>query len=361
VELTRLWLRDFRNYPELEVRFAPGFTALVGPNGVGKTNLLEALSVLSTTRSFRGAPPEAMIRVGAEVSVVRAEGRRDGRDVLIELELARQGRTRAQVNRQRMRRARDLLGALRTTVFTPEDLALVKEGPALRRDYLDDLLVALDPGLDRVLSDLERVLRQRAALLRQAGGHLDEAAGHTLDVWDTKLAHLGQQVTTRREGLAVDLAPAVDRAYQELAGSAAGAVRLDYQRSWPGQDLSGALAQVRREDVRRGVSTIGPHRDELHLELEGLTARTQASQGEQRTLALGLRLAGHRLVAERLGEAPLLLLDDVLSELDPARAQALLDRLPSGQVVLTSAADLPPAARTDRLLRFGAGTVREVA
>lgn len=361
MELTRLWLRNFRNYDELEVCFASGFTALVGPNGVGKTNLLEAVSLLSTTRSFRGAPPEAMIRVGAETAVIRAEGRRDDRDVLIELELVRQGRTRVQVNRQRLRRARDLLGALRTTVFTPEDLALVKEGPALRRGFLDELLVALEPAVDGLLVDVDRVLRQRGSLLKQAGGRLDEVTAHTLDVWDRKLAQLGQQLTDRRESLTADLGPAVDRAYAELAGPAAGRVELRYQRSWPGHDLATALAAARTDDVRRGVTTLGPHRDDVDIELAHLSARTQASQGEQRTLALGLRLAGHRFLAERLGEAPLLLLDDVLSELDPARSQALLDRLPAGQVVITSAQDLPAGARTERLLHFGDGTVREVA
>lgn len=361
MELTRLWLRDFRNYDELEVGFASGFTALVGPNGVGKTNLLEAVSMLSTTRSFRGAPTDAMIRVGADVAVIRAEGRRDDRDVLIELELVRQGRTRVQVNRQRLRRARDLLGAVRTTVFTPEDLALVKEGPALRRSFLDDLLVALEPAVDRLLGDLDRVLRQRGSLLKQAGGRLDEVTAHTLDVWDHKLADLGQRLTLRREALTAELGPAVDRAYAELAGPDQGRVRLTYQRSWDGDDLAGALADARRDDLRRGVTTVGPHRDDVDVELAGLVARTQASQGEQRTLALGLRLAGHRLLADRLGEAPLLLLDDVLSELDPARSQALLDRLPPGQIVITSAQELPAAARTDRLLRFDAGIVREVA
>lgn len=361
MELTRLWLTDFRGYDAFEVSFAPGFTALVGPNGIGKTNLLEAVSLLSTTRSFRGAPPDAMVRVGAERAVVRAEGRREGREVLIELEMPRQGRSRVQVNRQRLRRTRDLLGALRTTVFTPEDLALVKEGPALRRQYLDDLLVALEPAADRVLADLDRVLRQRASLLKQAGGRLDEAASHTLDVWDDKLAQLGTEVTGRRESLTERLAPAVDVAYQELAESPSGAVELRYQRSWPGDDLHAALRDVRGDDARRGISTIGPHRDELGLHLNGLLARTQASQGEQRTMALALRLAGHRSVAERWGEAPLLLLDDVLSELDPARSKALLDRLPPGQVIITSAQELPTSAPTERLLRFEDGHLREVA
>lgn len=360
MELTTLWLADFRSYHEVEVRFSPGFTALVGSNGMGKTNLLEALSLLSTTRSFRGAPPEAMVRVGAERAVVRAQGRRDDRDVLIELELPRQGRSRVQVNRQRLRRTRDLLGALRTTVFTPDDLALVKEGPALRRQYLDDLLVALEPPTDQLLSDLDRVLRQRGALLKQLGGRIDESAGYTLDVWDDKLARLGAQLTSERRTLLDALGPRVEEAYRQLAGSDA-AVGLSYRPSWSPPDLAAALADARRDDVRRGVTTVGPHRDDVLIELDGLPARTQASQGEQRTLALALRLAGHRLVAQRLDETPLLLLDDVLSELDPARAQALLDHLPPGQVVITSAQPLPASARTDRLLRFEGGRLQEVA
>jgi DNA replication and repair protein RecF len=360
MELTRLWLRDFRSYDEFEVGFSPGFTALVGPNGIGKTNLLEALSMLSTTRSFRGATPEAMVRVGADRAIVRAEGRRDDRDVLIELELARQGgRTRVQVNRQRLRRARDLLGALRTTVFTPDDLALVKEGPGGRRTYLDELAVSLEPAVDRLLADLDRVLRQRGSLLKQSGGRLDETAGFTLDVWDHKLAVLGDELTRRRSALVEALGPVVQQAYRDLAGT--GEVGLRYVPGWSGPDLAAALEVARADDVRRGVTTVGPHRDDLAISLDGLAARSQASQGEQRTLALGLRLAGHRLLADRLGEAPLLLLDDVLSELDPGRCESLLDRLPPGQVVITSAQELPSSARVDRLLRFEDGRLREVA
>jgi DNA replication and repair protein RecF len=328
---------------------------------MGKTNLLEALALLSTTRSFRGAPPEAMVREGAERAVVRAEGRREDREVLIELELPRQGRSRVQVNRQRLRRTGDLLGALRTTVFTPDDLALVKEGPALRRQLLDDLLVALEPAVDQLLGDLDRVLRQRGALLKQSGGRLDEVSEHTLDVWDDKLARLGGELTARRAGLTAVLSPQLERAYRQLARGAESSVRLSYQRSWPGPELGPALVAARSDDVRRGVTTVGPHRDELLIELDGRPARLQASQGEQRTLALGLRLAGHRLVTERLGEAPLLLLDDVLSELDPSRSEALLQHLPPGQVVVTSAQELPAAAPTDRLLRFEGGRLREVA
>lgn len=350
MQITRLWLTDFRSYESLEVGLDTGLTAFIGPNGVGKTNLLEALGVLATLKSFRGAPTESMVRKGANAAVVRAEGIRDDREVLIEVELGGR-RTRAQVNRQRLKRARDLLGALRITVFAPDDLALLKEGPALRRDYLDDLAVSIDPNFDSRLRDLDRILRQRNALLKQSHGRLDEAAELTLDVWDSKLAVVGQAVTERREELVERLRPIMAESYGVLAGADT-PVTADYQRSWSAPDMAAALGAARADDVRRGVSTVGPHRDELAIGLNGLHSRTEASQGEQRTLALALRLGGHRLVASVLGEPPLLLLDDVLSELDDDRARALLANLPTGQTVITSATEVPDLATPDRTFRF---------
>lgn len=355
MRITRLWLTDFRSYETLELSLDAGLTAVVGPNGVGKTNLLEALGLLATLKSFRGVPTDSLVRRGADVAVVRAEGIRDDREVLIEVELGRR-RTRAQVNRQRLRRARDLLGALRITVFAPDDLALLKEGPALRREYLDDLAVALDPAFDASLRELDRIVKQRNALLRQSHGRLDEAAAMTLDVWDTKLASVGDTITARRESLVASLVEPVAEAYAQLAGTPVdlGAV---YERSWSAESMASALDQARIDDVRRGVTTVGPHRDELVLTLDGFHSRTEASQGEQRTLALALRLAGHRMVTDRLGEPPLLLLDDVLSELDDDRARALVAHLPPGQTVITSATDLPSPATPDRLIRMGADGV----
>lgn len=357
MRISRLWLQDFRSYRHLELDLDEGLTAIIGPNGVGKTNLLEAIGLLATLKSFRGAPTESLIRRGAERAVIRAEGTRDGRDVLIELELGAR-RTRAQVNRQRLRRARDLLGALRITVFAPDDLALVKEGPSIRRGYLDDVAVALDPRTDALIRDLDRIIRQRNALLRQSSGRLDEAGQATLEVWDAKLADTGTRLTERREALVERLLPHIAGSYETLAGEAV-PVSAHYERSWatapgePARTLAEALVAERDNDLRRAVTSVGPHRDELILGLDGLSARTEASQGEQRTLALALRLAGHLLVSESVGEPPLLLLDDVLSELDPDRSTALLSNLPKGQTVITSASDLPPDAVPDRLLRFG--------
>lgn len=347
--LKTVWITDFRSYGELKVDLDPGFTAILGPNGVGKTNLLEAIYLLATLKSFRGSPTESMVRRGSGSAIVRAMGVRDDREVLVELELAK-GRTKAQVNRQKLKRTKDLLGALRVTVFAPDDLALVKEGPGVRRDFLDDLLVAMDPQADAVLSDLDRILKQRNSLLRQCGGRLDEGTGFTLDVWDSKLVSCGEHLTVRRENLLHDLMPLVAESYRTLSSETTEVVAT-YVRSWATDSMADAVAAARSLDVRRGVTTVGPHRDDVGLSLDDFESRTEASQGEQRTLALALRLAGHRLLSERLGEPPLLLLDDVLSELDHARARALLDSLPPGQTVITSASGLPPGTVPDQVLR----------
>jgi DNA replication and repair protein RecF len=356
VRVRSLWLQDFRSYASVEVKLSESFTALVGHNGAGKTNLLEALAWLSSLSSFRGAPVDAMVREGATSAVIRSEVDREGRNLLIEAELARTGRNRVQVNRQPLRRSRDLLGALRVTVFTPDDLVVVKGGPGERRRFLDDALVALHPRNDALRLELERVLRQRSALLKQSGGSLDEAAGFTLDVWDTKLVEVGEALGKARVDLLRRMAPVLSETYDALARSPA-EVEVSYRSVWLEGGMAEALTAARREDVRRGVCTVGPHRDEVALSIGGMPARTHASQGEQRTLALALRLAAHRVVAEETGSSPVLLLDDVFSELDPDRSEALLANLPPGQVLLTTAGVLPEGASPDTVLRIRDGDI----
>ncbi|NNE96861.1 MAG: DNA replication/repair protein RecF [Acidimicrobiales bacterium] len=350
MRLTHVWLTDFRSHEAASVELSDGLTAIIGPNGSGKTNLLEAIGVLSRLKSFRGASTERLIRHGAERAFVRAEGVRDDRPVLIEIELA-PGRSTVLVNKQRLNKNRDLLGALRVTVFAPDDLALIKDGPAVRRDFLDELMVALDPRNDLLLTDLSRTLKQRNTLLKQAKGRLDEAADLTLEVYDSQLATLGMRVTYLREHVLAALMPRVGRAYELLAGTEVSVVAT-YRRSWEPDDLADAIADARTTDLARAATSVGPHRDEIALRIDGFDSRSEASQGEQRTLALALRFAGHELVTEHVGEAPLLLLDDVLSELDPGRATALLSNLPEGQTVITSATDLPELVRPDVVLRF---------
>lgn len=354
--LRHLWLTDFRGYQHAEASFDEGLTAVVGPNGHGKTNLLEAVAYLATLSSFRGAPTEALIRSGSERAVVRAEADREGRELLLEAEVLRNGRNRTQLNRQPLRRARDLLGALRVTVFSPDDLRLVKGSPGDRRGFLDDNLVALHLRNDQLRVDLERVLRQRAALLKQSGGRLSSDVEMTLDVFDHKLVQIGEAVAAAREALVADLAPVLSEAYSQVARVAA-EIRVAYEPWWRAQGLAAALVGARREDLRRGVTTVGPHRDELVIDLNGLPSRTHASQGEQRSLALALRLAGHQVVTAATGTSPVLLLDDVFSELDAGRSSALLASLPQGQTILSTATDLPAGAVPGQVLNVRDGAV----
>jgi len=359
LRLDRVWLSDFRSYTSAEVELAPGLTALLGDNGQGKTNLLEAVAWLATLGSFRGAPTDALVRRGAERAVIRAEGEREGRKLLLEAELVPSGRNRVLVNRQSLKRARDLLGVLRVTVFSPDDLDLVKGGPAERRRFLDDALVASHPRYDALRSDVDKVLKQRNALLKGAGGRLDDSAAFTLDVWDAKLVESGGALAAARQELLGRLVPALSQTYDAVAHGPA-EVTARYVAEWEGPGLAGALAAARRDDVRRGVSTVGPHRDDVELGIGGMPARSHASQGEQRSLALALRLAAHHVITDVTGSAPVLLLDDVFSELDPDRSDALLEHLPVGQTLLTSASGLPPKADPERVLRIAGGTITPV-
>lgn len=359
MRVDRVWLTDFRNWRELDLALAPGVTVVTGDNGEGKTTVLEALAYLATLRSFRGAPREALVRHGCSRAVVRAEGERDGRRLLLEAELHVAGRDRVLVNRRPLARARDLLGALRVSVFSPDDLVLVKGPPAARRELLDATVLAVSPRHERTLAELDRILRQRNALLRQAQGRLTPEIAATLDVWDARLAVAGEAVAGLRQRLVERLGPLVAHAYGRLAGEP-GSVTIAYRAPWmQGGGLAAALLAARDEDLRRGQTTVGPHRDELDVTLDGRPARTGASQGEQRCLALALRLAAHELVTEAVGSPPVLLLDDVFSELDPARARALCAHLPSGQAVLTTAGPVPPGIVAERVVRVAGGRVVE--
>jgi DNA replication and repair protein RecF len=415
VRLDHLWLTDFRNYRAVELGLPPGLLAVVGDNGAGKTNLLEAIGYLATLASFRGVGNEALVRAGAGQAVVRGEGERQGRALLIEAEIRPSGRGRVTVNRQPLRRSADLAATLRVSVFSPDDLELVKAGPTGRRRYLDDALSSLHPRHAAARRDFERVLRQRNALLQQAGLRgpnavaglrgpnaapglrgpnagpglrgpnagpglrgpnagpglrgpnavtgLPEDVATTLGVWDARMVETGEALGAARADLVARLEPAVTKAYAAMAG--VGEATLAYEAPWRADGLARALELARRDELRRGVSLVGPHRDDLVLTVNGLPARTHASQGEQRSLALALRLAAHVVVGEAVGEPPFLLLDDVFSELDAGRSRALLDHLAAtsfghvagGQAVLTTAESLPPGAEPDLIVRITAGTI----
>ena len=351
----RVELVDFRNHPALAFELPPGPSVLAGPNGVGKTNVLEAIGFLATLGSHRAGPESSLVRVGASSAVVRASAVREGRTVLVDLEIRPGAGVRARVNRAPVSRARDVLGIVRATLFAPEDLALVRGDPDERRRFLDTLAVQRLPRYLAIRQDYDRVLRQRNTLLRSAGGRMPAGPGlATLDVWDEKLASAGAELWAERLRLIELIRTPVERSYQDLAAQP-DPVRMVYVSSVLGDEtvdpdpleLARALRQRlladRARELERGITLSGPHRDELALSLRELPVRTHASHGEAWSLALALRLGAHRLLADE-GEEPLLLLDDVFAELDRRRRERLVDlALTVEQVVITTSVpdDLP--------------------
>jgi DNA replication and repair protein RecF len=354
VHLISLSVLDFRNITDATLAFdAEGTTVITGPNGAGKTNLLEAVAYVGTLRSFRGAPREAMVRRGRTAAVLRAEAEAGPRPITIEAELRTEGRSLTMVNRQAVRRRSDLHEALRTTVFSPQDITIVQGGPSDRRGFLDETLEVVEPKLARAGEEVDRILRQRAALLKGAHRQPSAEVDSSLDVWDQRLDDAGMRLVEAREKLLEQLAPRITGHYERLSGRPSSPTAR-YQRSWSGS-LGEALVSHRHVDLARGVTSVGPHRDEVELLVGGLPARTHTSQGEQRSLALALRLSAHQLATERLGEAPVLLLDDVFSELDEARRRALMAGLPVGQTLLTTAVAPPPEVEVSGVLEVSPG------
>lgn len=336
-------LVNFRSYRLLDWRPDTGVNLLVGPNGAGKTNLLEGVAYLATLKSFRSAQDQALVADGADSAVIRAGLVGEERERLIEIEVPRHGARRTQVDKSRLRRTADLLGVLRVVAFLPEDLDLIKRGPAYRRDLLDGIAVQLWPAAHLDQSEYERALRQRNAFLKH--GEHDES---TLSVWDSRLAQAGGRVLARRARVIETLGDLLTDAYAEIARSDT-AAGFTYSPSWSAEldqasaadyatRLAGSLERSRRIDYERRMTTVGPHRDEPGFSIDGHEARSHGSQGEQRTMALAVKLAAHRAVAAAIGEPPVLLLDDVFSELDPERAGALATALPEDtQTMITSA------------------------
>ncbi len=387
MHVTHLSLVDFRSYPEVDLDLRPGVTAFVGPNGQGKTNLVEAIGYVATLASHRVATDAPLVRAGAERAVVRTAVQRDGRSTLVELEITPGRANRARLNRSPVSRPREVLGSLRTVLFAPEDLALVKGDPEGRRRFLDELLVLLAPRFAGVRADYDRVLRQRNALLKQATparrrgrpaerADLGASIDSTLDVWDTHLANVGGELLAARMFLVQRLAPHVLSAYQQVS-DAVGQASLGYRSTLdealpdlPGvlrsggdlpsrQALTEALAAEllakRSREIERGQSLVGPHRDDLVLELGDLPAKGYASHGESWSYALALRLAGYELLRgdSSTGDGePVLILDDVFAELDTGRRKRLADLVaPAEQVLVTAAVeqDVPEALAGDRV------------
>jgi len=350
--------------------------ALVGPNGVGKTNVLEAIGYLATLGSHRPGQDAALVRVGADAAVIRAAAVRAERTVLLELEIRPGAGVRGRVNRAAVPRSRDLLGIVRAVLFAPEDLALVRGDPEERRRFLDALAVQRLPRYLAARQDYDRILRQRNTLLRSAGGRLPSGTGPaTLDVWDDKLAAAGAELWVERLRLVRLLTPLIERSYQELAvrGERVG---VSYASAVLG-DLAGdpepgptalalalrdRLASDRPRELERGVTLSGPHRDDLVLSLHELPARTHASHGEAWSLALALRFASYRLLTAE-GEEPMLLLDDVFAELDHARRERVAAAAVSAEqaIVTTAVAEELPSHLRASMFHVEPGSIRSQA
>ena len=383
-----LSLLDYRSWPSAEVPLQPGVNVLIGRNGTGKTNLVEALGYLATLSSHRVATDAPLIRRGAERAVVRSAVVSDDRELLLEIEINNGRANRARINRAPLTRARDLLGVLRTVLFAPEDLALVRGDPAERRRFTDDLLIMRAPRMAGVRADYDRVLKQRNALLKTAG--LARRGGGelaTLDVWDEHLAAAGAELVHARLALIAELRPHVAAAYADLAG-AGDAVGLVYRGTVPIPDgdqepadangatpepvatpgiealresMLAALIRVRQSELDRGISLVGPHRDDLELVLGRGPAKGYASHGESWSFALALRLGSFALLRSD-GVDPILVLDDVFAELDTTRRDRLAVLVADAeQVVLTAAVqgDVPEVLGGVRLWVTDQGVTSE--
>lgn len=356
-----LGLRDFRSWAHADLELQPGRTVFVGPNGFGKTNLIEALWFSTTLGSHRVGTDTPLIRVGAERAVVSTIVVNEGRELALDLEIAAGRANKARLNRSPVRSTREVIGVVRAVLFAPEDLALVRGDPSERRRYLDDLATVRRPAVAAVRADYEKVLRQRTALLKSAAGirhRADRSALDTLDVWDSRLAEHGAQLMAARIDLVNELAPEVEKAYQLLAPASRPA-SIAYRSSLGAQASAGgggndrefleaallaALAARRDAELDRGVCLVGPHRDDLELWLGDQAAKGFASHGESWSFAVALRLAAYELLRAE-GSEPVLLLDDVFAELDAARRRALATVAESAEQVLVTAAVLEDIPR----------------
>lgn len=367
MHVASLSLHDFRSYPTLDLDLTTGPTAFIGPNGHGKTNIVEAVDYLAGLSSHRVSSEAPLVRAGAERAVVRAAVVRDERTALLEVELNPGKSNRARVNRSALPRARELIGLLRSVMFSPEDLTLVKGDPSDRRHFLDALMVMRTPRLAGVKADYDRALRQRNSLLKTAGaarrGGAEASALATLEVWDDHLARSGAEVVASRLELLDALRPYIGEAYAQVAAHADPSrvtASCAYKPSFelpgdPGREaltaaFSTAIIERRRDELERGISLVGPHRDDITFTLGELPVKGYASHGESWSYALACRLASYHLLRNE-GDDPILILDDVFAELDRGRRDELARLVGEAEQVLITAAvadDVPELLRGSR-------------
>ena len=384
MRVTHLSLTDFRNYRTAEVPFAAGANLFVGRNGQGKTNLVESLGYLSTLGSHRVSSDQAMIRKDADAAIVRARIQHDGREILVEVQLNRSSPNRAQVNRAAIK-PRELPRYFSSVLFAPEDLALVRGEPGIRRRFLDQLLIQRNPRFSAVIADYERVLKQRNTLLKSArASRVREDQLGTLEIWDDRLVQLGSELMDARLDLVGRLSDPLVAAYRSVAGDdhhprllpqlTIYGAHVDEEEGATEEDVTGsagvatpeafrrALAAVRRKELDRGLTLVGPHRDDVLFELNALPAKGYASHGESWSFALALKLASAELLRQESTTGdPVLILDDVFAELDQARRRMLATAVSGYEQVLITAAvyDDVPDQLTAHTIRIEAGSIVE--
>jgi DNA replication and repair protein RecF len=352
MRLTHLELTNFRSYPELKLDFQPGVTTFIGDNGSGKTNIVEAIIYLSFLSSHRVSINQPLITLGAQQAIIRAQIERDRRTLQVDLEINAQKANRARLNQNMVRSQREILGACQSIYFSPEDLDLVRGDPTIRRDFLDKLLITRSPRLAGVISDYDRVVRQRNTLLKT------RAPSSSLVPWNEQLISFGSILTTERVNLIAALNPWVAENYKNL--NEVKNIEISYKSSSLGltgdleenkEILTTRLQKVQYQEIERGVSLIGPHRDDLHLQLGQFQAKGYASHGESWSYAISLRLGAFNLLKNE-GANPILILDDVFAELDTSRRSQLMSATRvAEQTIITAAveSDLPAELDTQRL------------
>lgn len=339
--IERLELHNFRNYQELSFEPTPsGVIAIIGKNGQGKTSLMEALGYLSNKTSFRGATKEFMISYQSDEAVIRGSFQSSlGRKLLVEASMSKTSRDRFLINKQPQSKLSFTNRVVPVTIFASLDIEVVRGAPSLRRGYLDTAIEMLYPKGASVITNVEKILRQRAVLLKQSGGSPTPDVLSTLEVWDQQLSVYGTQLVDYRRDLVNKISPYVKDSYNHISGSDKN-MSLRYRCSWEG-DLYKELYRNRREDLKRQSNGIGPHRDDLEINLDGHQIRHHGSQGEQRTSAYALKVALHSLYRDQSSEDPILLLDDVFSELDESRSEAILSSVRATQIILTTTGNIP--------------------
>lgn len=357
MRISRLELTDFRNYEHIAVDYPVGISVLVGPNGQGKTNVVEAIAYLATFSSHRVANDTALVRAGCDRAVIRSLVENGDRTIGLDVQINPGRANRLQINRAPVRRARDAMGIVRAVMFAPEDLGLVKGDPAARRRFLDHLLVQTTPRYVSVMADYDKTVKQRNSLLRSAAkSHSSlerETLQSTLDVWNDRLVQFGADIVVGRLSVLDRIAQPTAQAYALLAAARNDvemsyvAARMPEVRDDVAQRMREALARTRDEELVRGVTLLGPHRDDVEMSLNGLPARGYASHGESWSLALALRLASYEVLSDEQSGEPILILDDVFAELDQQRRERLANAVAGshGQVLITAAVsgDVPEA------------------